>query len=62
MARRKQTPSPSHSEKKNEQSAGEEEEEHHEGSLRGNTPPRSPTLVENVNDSVPTAPPSPPKT
>nr|KAJ0192475.1 hypothetical protein LSAT_V11C800450880 [Lactuca sativa] len=39
---------------KQEQSAGEEEEEQHEGSPRGNTPPRPPTPVEVVVDSVPT--------
>ncbi|KAL7592931.1 hypothetical protein Lser_V15G35436 [Lactuca serriola] len=41
---------------------GEKEEEQHEGSPRGNTPPRSPCPVENVNDSVSTPPRSPPKT
>ncbi|XP_023745757.1 uncharacterized protein LOC111893911 [Lactuca sativa] len=61
MARRKQTHSPSRSEKNDEQSAGEEEEEQNEGSPRGNTPPRSPTPEDVVNDSIPTPPSSPTK-
>ncbi|KAL7618601.1 hypothetical protein Lser_V15G04328 [Lactuca serriola] len=62
MAQKKHTPSPSPSELKDEQFAGEDEEEQHEGSPWGNTPPRTPTPVDIVDDSVPTPPLSPPKT
>ncbi|XP_023757062.2 classical arabinogalactan protein 9-like [Lactuca sativa] len=62
MARRNLTSSPSHSGPKDEQSVGDDDEGQHKGSHRGNTPPRSPTPVDLVNDSVPTPPPSPPKT
>ncbi|XP_023738291.1 uncharacterized protein LOC111886287 [Lactuca sativa] len=62
MGRRTKTPSPSSSEKNDEQSAGVEEEEQQEGSPRENTPPRSPTPDDVINDFVPTPPPYPPKT
>ncbi|XP_023756378.1 flocculation protein FLO11-like [Lactuca sativa] len=62
MACRKLTSSPSHLDPKDKQSAGDDDEEQHKGSPRGNTPPQSPTPKDLVNDSVPTPPPSPPKT
>lgn len=59
MARRPKNPSFSNSEHDEEQSANEDEEVGHEGSPRGNPPPRSPTPTEQLNDKIPTPPPSP---
>ncbi|XP_023771954.1 pectinesterase inhibitor 10-like [Lactuca sativa] len=62
MARRHLTSSPSHSDPKDDQSEGDDDEGQHKGSPRGNTHPWSPTPKVIVNDSIPTPPPSPPKT
>lgn len=62
MARKPKSPSPSSSDHNEEKSADEEEEAQLEGTPQGNTPPRSPTPTEVLDDKVSTPPHSPPKT